>query len=203
MSIELNDLTIDTSDTVYKPREDSYLLLEVAKKEYNDSSVIEIGSGTGLSILSLAKNSPFQMFLALDLNYNAAKLTGLNARNNRIENCMVICGNLLSPFRKRGVPRNIIFNPPYLPADPEYDKLLSNNELVQFVGGENGYELTSHFISQLEDDHILLIILSSLASTPKEFSKMHPEWIIDNVTSRNMDDGEILWVLKFRRVQYA
>lgn len=203
MSINLNDLTINISESVYKPREDSYLLLGVSKKEFTDQPIIEIGSGTGLTILSLARSYPKENYLTIDLNFDAARLTHSNAKINQINNCMILCGGLLSPFRKNGTPRNVIFNPPYLPANPEVDRLLSTNEKIMYVGGQKGYELSSHLINQLEDDHILLIILSSLASTPKEFNNMHPDWNIDEVASRNMDDGETLWVLKCRRAQFA
>lgn len=72
-------------DRVYRPNDDSFLMLEILNLEADkhikrDSLLMEIGSGSGILINHLTqflilKNKPPCMAIATDINYDANILT--------------------------------------------------------------------------------------------------------------------------------
>lgn len=193
----MKNIQIDLLDTVYSPREDSYFMRDLMLDLLNDNA-IEIGCGTGIIILSIAKKNPNLNFLAIDLNFEAAKLTLQNSILNKIPNLQVLTGDLLSCFRKGTLPKYILFNPPYLPKDPVLDDPLPFNDLIQFVGGPNGYELSSKLIEEIENDAILYIIISSVSIKIEDYSLLHTDKHITLTNSLRLKDGEILHLIQVR-----
>ncbi len=191
---------ITNNKSVYSPREDSYLMMNFVLETINGDAV-EIGCGTGLSILSLAKKNQSKNYFAIDINYKATILTNYNSNQNRISNIQVVCADSVKSFRREGLPGTLFFNPPYLPEDPVIDKYLSKLELAQFTGGKKGYELTSKIIEQLEDGDILYVIISSLSITPEQIQRLHSAHFFELKSKSVMDDGEILWLLKARKLR--
>lgn len=69
------EFIIDTSETVYTPAEDSYLLAENLEIEYRDS-VLEIGTGSGIVAMYASKLT--DNVTATDINYDALELASRN-----------------------------------------------------------------------------------------------------------------------------
>lgn len=72
--------TIEQSKDVFRVGTDGVVLGALADVD-NASSVLEIGTGTGLISLMLAQRNPQAYFLGLDINEDAAALTRLNFEN--------------------------------------------------------------------------------------------------------------------------
>lgn len=200
--IESRGLKIYTDSHVYLPREDSFLMSDILLQEkIAIDDLIEIGPGTGIILLTLAKSNPNSSYLTVEINYEAALLTKKNSITNELDTIQVICSDNIRPFRKNSLPSIVVFNPPYLPVDPEIDPYTPKYELYQLVGGDKGYETlntTIMLLSKLEYAVTLYCIISSLSINPVEFAKLHGLWDTSIMTSQNMG-FEVIWVLKMIR----
>ena len=145
-----------TSDEVYPPAEDTYLLLKAALAEARpEDKTLEIGCGSG--VLALELSSKVQCLIATDINPHALQAT--RARTGEVA---LVRADL---FRGIGARFDLIlFNPPYLPFLPEersgrwIDRALD--------GGESGRETVDIFLQELKD-HLqpggrALLLVSSL-----------------------------------------
>lgn len=140
---------------IYAPREDSFLLAEAVKKYSKNKKVLDIGTGSGF-LAKVSLNAGAKSVLASDINNEAviyAKNQGINAIQSDL------FSNIKDKFDL------IIFNPPYLPIDPNEDK---ESGMIT-TGGPKGDEVILKFLSQaheyLNEKGRILIVLSSL--TPK------------------------------------
>lgn len=141
---------------IYTPREDSYLLAEQVKLFSNGCSVLDIGSGSGIQALTALSSGAISV-LTSDINPDAVKLLislGLKS----------IKSNLFEKIT--GKFDLIIFNPPYLPENPDEPQ---DSKLIT-TAGKNGDEIVLKFLKQakthLNKSGSILIVLSSL--TPRE-----------------------------------
>ncbi len=145
------------NDLVYKPSEDSYLLLKAVK--YARGEVLDMCAGNGIVGLTAAKKS--RKVTLVDVNKNALALIIKNAETNDIKNYEVVHSDLFGNLRKRRF--DVIYmNPPYLPG-----KVKKNDYLdVATLGGNNGYEFTIKAIKRLkahlnEGGHAFIILSTS------------------------------------------
>ena len=149
------------SGEVYPPAEDTYLLLKAALAEARpEDRAIEIGCGSGAIVRELS--SVVQFLIATDINPHA-----LRATRSRAPEIPLIRADLFRGIKGRF--DLILFNPPYLPFNPEersgkwIDRALD--------GGESGRETIERFLQELED-HLLaggraLLLISSLTGLPE------------------------------------
>jgi len=129
---------------IYQPAEDSYLLQEVLKKkikkllkENQELSVLEIGPGSGIQLETL-KELGVKRILAVDINPESVKhCTELGF------NC--IKSNLFENIKEKF--NVILFNPPYLPRNPEEDE----ESQIATTGGKKGSEVVNKFLKQAKD----------------------------------------------------
>ncbi|MEE9163287.1 MAG: HemK2/MTQ2 family protein methyltransferase [Thermoplasmata archaeon] len=146
-------LDVGEDDEVYRPAEDSYLLLR-ALDLADAASFLEIGTGTGLIALHAARQVPT---LATDVNPIATDLTRANARRNDLS-LDVVRADLFHGLR--GKFDVIAFNPPYLPLSPRggwLDRAWS--------GGRGGDEVILRFLhdvpSFVAKEGVVYLLLSS------------------------------------------
>jgi len=156
----IKDLDIEVFDGVYKPSDDTYLLLGMITLD-GDESVLEIGSGTG--IISIHCQIQGADTLSVDIDEKALDNTELNAENNNIH-LSVKKSDLFSRITKDDWDV-IIFNPPYLPEE----KLTSKDR--RWDGGKKGDEIIIDFLEKadgyLSEDGELYFCYSSLAPEDK------------------------------------
>ena len=136
---------------VYEPREDSFLTVD-GMMQYADliqaRGMVEIGVGSGYVIINLRRVCETGVFIGTDINFSAALQTRMNAAQSGVD-IHVVCARYARPFRREGLPNVFVFNPPYLPSDPEVDKNLTQAELTALVGGPIGTEVMLEFLEEL------------------------------------------------------
>lgn len=144
----------DSFGEVYRPAEDSYLLLNAALQEAcSEDTAIEIGCGSALISRELLARVKF--VLATDINpyaVRAAEEAGIDA----------VRADLFRGIKGRF--DLIVFNPPYLPT--QEDERTGGWIDCALDGGESGRETINRFLEQLRH-HITpggraLILVSSL-----------------------------------------
>ncbi|MCP3686411.1 MAG: methyltransferase [bacterium] len=173
---------------VYKPREDSYLLLDAVRK-YSKGKVLEIGTGTGILAIEAAKKNAV---VAVDINKNALRVAKKNAKKAKIK---FIYSDLFSNVK--GKFDTIIFNPPYLPEDKYTDAALS--------GGKKGYELTERFLEEarmhLSANGIILIVFSSLTKRMKVDQAIEKNGFEKELLDEKKIFFETLYVYKIKKTK--
>ncbi len=140
---------------IYKPSEDSYLLLSILKNFVKDKKVLDIGSGSGI-LAEEALKSGAKSVTASDIESESISLL-------REKKITAINSDLFSNINDKF--DLIIFNPPYLPEDKREDKASA----LSTTGGKNGDEIILKFLKEVKN-HLakkgsILLLLSSL--TPK------------------------------------
>ena len=145
---------------MYQPREDSYLLQKHVNK-YAKGIVLDLGTGTGIQALEAAKSKKVVKVYALDIDKEAIEHCRTHIDNKKI---VFLKSDLFQAFRGDDRYKDlkfdtIIFNPPYLPEDP-------NDKDVALDGGKKGYELICRFLNEakpfIKPKTKILLVVSSL-----------------------------------------
>jgi release factor glutamine methyltransferase len=130
------DVVVEDRSTVYRPSDDSYLLLGAVSLAPGER-FLEVGAGTGLLALHAAR---IARAVATDVNPDAVELLRKNARRNRVALEVVrtdLMAGLLGPFDV------VAFNPPYLAGTP------SDALERAWQGGEAGSQVAVRFLRDL------------------------------------------------------
>ncbi len=125
---------------VYQPAEDSGLLAQAAINSLDEPGlVLEVGTGSGWVAEQVAEKTGARV-IGSDLNPHAAE----QARERGVE---AVHADLVAPFGD-GVFDAVLFNPPYLPTDPEneWDDWMEH----ALSGGEDGRRLIVPFINNVD-----------------------------------------------------
>ncbi len=175
---------------VYSPEADTYLLLEAARLEVRPGDrVLEVGTGCGLIASELAGITGV---VATDINPHAA----LCARKRGVD---VVQGDLFCGIRSSF--DLILFNPPYLPTQPEerIDDWLEH----ALDGGKTGRVVIGCFAEQVDRvlalEGRILLLISSLTGLPEVRDLFFQAGLISEIVLRKKIEGEILYVLKIVR----
>jgi release factor glutamine methyltransferase len=166
-------LEMQSSEGVYEPAEDSYLLAEEVEK-YAYGRVLDLGTGTGLQGIVAAVKGCDVVFA--DIDENALECARWNCTLNRVEG-KFIRTDMFSGLAGMSFD-TIIFNPPYLPGKTGKAGALALD------GGPDGRRLIDKFLLSydnfLSETGIALIVESSLNRYEKDIgpgreviSKMH------------------------------
>lgn len=150
---------------MYQPREDSFLLKKQIKK-FAKGIVLDIGTGTGIQALEAAKSKKVVKVYAVDIDKEAIDYCKENIDNKKI---IFLKSDLFKIFRLDKRYKNvkfdtIIFNPPYLPENPEIKD-------ITLDGGKKGYELICRFLNEslhyIKPTTKILLVFSSLTGKEK------------------------------------
>lgn len=143
-------------DPVYQPAEDSGLLAE-AGQAHARGVACEVGTGSGWVAEQLRDVDAVDRVVGTDLNPHACR----EARARGVETARV---DLVSALAD-GAVDTLLFNPPYLPTDPENE--WDDWQERALSGGENGRAVIEPFLDAaprvLAPDGIVLLLVSSLA----------------------------------------
>tara|TARA_Y100000310_G_scaffold129185_1_gene128347 strand:+ start:10199 stop:10744 length:546 start_codon:yes stop_codon:yes gene_type:complete len=148
---------------IYQPAEDSFLMKEILEKEVpellkenKNLKFLEIGSGSGIQIEALTNLNIKQENITLtDINQEAV----INLKK-KFSKSKVINSNLFQNVEDKF--DLIIFNPPYLPEDPQEPE----DSKLATTGGEKGSEVVNRFLTEAKN-HLtskgrILLLTSSL-----------------------------------------
>jgi release factor glutamine methyltransferase len=155
--MKIKNIEIKTSEDVYEPSEDTFLLLE-ALYQYNlkNKKVLEIGTGSGIVAIYCSKKGAH--VVATDISSKALKLAEENAKLNSAK-IKFLRSNLFDKIE--GKFDLIIFNAPYIPG----------KESPMWSGGKQGVEIANRFlknaVAHLEENGFILLVMSSVAKIDK------------------------------------
>lgn len=142
-------LTIEIHPEVYEPAEDTFQLIEAVEVKEGDT-VLEIGTGCGIVALECVRIGAD--VICSDLNPYAVTLAKQNYLINKPSlkgSFEIRQGDLFSVINRDERFDVIIFNPPYLPTQPE-DRIGGTGWFdIATDGGVDGLELTKRFIEGL------------------------------------------------------
>ncbi|MBS3120985.1 methyltransferase [Candidatus Woesearchaeota archaeon] len=153
--------SMPTTDAVYQPAEDSYLLQEYVK-EYAFGRVLDMGTGSGIQALTALKRTNVKEVVAVDIDEEAVRRLQQGIKEQRLRKIKVIKSDLFD--RVEGHFNLIIFNPPYLPQD-------EGIEDQAIYGGKKGWEVIGRFLQEVSAhlfaDGKVLLLFSSLTHRDK------------------------------------
>ncbi|WP_224335287.1 HemK2/MTQ2 family protein methyltransferase [Haloprofundus halobius] len=145
---------------VYQPAEDSGLLAKAAV-EHARGRTLEVGTGSGWVAAKVAEETDADV-VASDLNPHACRQARKRAAGET--GFDVVRADLFSPFAD-GAFDTVLFNPPYLPTDP--DNEWGDWMEVALSGGESGRKLIDPFVDGvgriLASGGQALLLVSSLS----------------------------------------
>ena len=176
---------------VYQPEADTYLLLDAARKEVKPGDrILEVGTGSGLISRELAKVSGV---VATDINPHAV----LCARKAGID---VVRTDLFAGIR--GSFDLILFNPPYLPTQPE-ERM---DDWLEYAldGGESGRAVIERFARNIGDvlapGGRILLLISSLTGLSDVQALFAGQGYSVGIAMQQVVEDEMLYILKIIRV---
>lgn len=175
---------------VYSPEADTILLLDAARaKAKPGERVLEVGTGSGLIAREIAKTASV---VATDISPHAV----IAARDCGVE---VVRCDLYAGIR--GMFDLILFNPPYLPTQPE-ERV---DDWLEYAldGGESGRAVIERFsrgIGEILAPGGRILLLVSSLTGPSEVHALFSRagWIVSIVRQQAVED-EMLYVLEICR----
>jgi release factor glutamine methyltransferase len=180
--MKTEDFQIKTSDLVYIPAEDTFLLADNLEIDKNDT-VLEIGTGTGTVAMYASKLTDNQITVT-DINLDALSLAEENFEINNIDNIETVFGNLFEPLENRKFDV-ILFNTPYLPT--EENDIIDDDLNYAFDGGADGRKVIDPFLyevkNHLNDNGKVQLIQSSLSNIPKTLDILEKEGFKCEITA--------------------
>ena len=175
---------------VYSPEADTFLLADAARAEVKAGDrVLEVGTGSGYIAVELLRICDV---VATDINPHAACC----ARERGVD---VVRGDLFSGIRSTF--DLIIFNPPYLPTQPE-ERI---DDWLEYAldGGESGRAVIERFAAEvgrvLAPGGRILLLISSLTGLYEVGGLFSRHGFISGVVMQQTVEDEELYVLKIER----
>ena len=164
---------------IYKPSDDTELLLDVVSK-YTNTTILEIGIGSGLILQTLASNN--NNVVGIDINskslsYVSSRLDELDLR--KYTDLILGDGPSMVVSNSFDI---IIFNPPYLPHDDYTD--------ITTDGGKTGLELTHTWLILSLDlgkpGGCIIFVQSSLSSIDNYIDNLSKSYSVDVVMKKKL-----------------
>ena len=194
------------------PRIETEQLVDIVKEKILETSptlVIDIGTGTGCIILSLAKEFKGSdiRFLGTDISKKALEIAKKNM--NSLSSLSLISKNTSFQLSNllENIPTNekycIVANLPYIPTNQylELDKSVKDYEpQIALDGGENGLEIYEKLFKQiLEKEKPLFLAIEFEPSTREELEKIVKEYFQDTkyVFKKDFREKERFLVIEF------
>ena len=175
---------------VYSPEADTVLLLEAARAEVQAGDhVLEVGTGSGLIAAEIGR---ITRIVATDINPHAV----ISARKDGVD---VVRTDLFAGIR--GPFDLVLFNPPYLPTQPEerIDDWLEH----ALDGGASGRAVIERFARHVGDilvpDGRILLLISSLTGLMEVQDLFCCLGFSAEIALQQVVEDEVLYVLKIIR----
>jgi release factor glutamine methyltransferase len=155
---EFMGLDFEVSEDVLIPRLDTECLVEEAMIEIEDGMrVLDLCTGTGCIIISLARYKNDLKAVGVDISGKAVEIAARNSESNGVEVCF-LQGDLYEALDDIGDRYDaIISNPPYIAGaviDTLMEEVRDHEPLVALFGGEDGLEFDRRIIEGA-DSHLV------------------------------------------------
>lgn len=175
---------------VYTPEADTALLLTAARAEARPGDrVLEVGAGSGLIAAEIGR---ITRIVATDINPHAV----LCASKAGVD---VVRTDLFTGIR--GPFDLVLFNPPYLPTQPE--ERMDDWLECALDGGENGRAVIERFARNIGDvlapDGRILLLISSLTGLSEVQDLFAGQGYSAGIAIQQDVEDEVLYVLKILR----
>ena len=175
---------------IYSPEADSLLLLAAARAEAKPGDrVLEVGTGSGLIAAEIAR---ITRVVATDISPHAA----ISARDAGVD---VVRTDLFAGIR--GPFDLVLFNPPYLPTQPE-ERI---DDWLEYAldGGESGRAVIEMFSRNIGDvlvpDGRILLLISSLTGLSEVQEMFAGLGYSSGIAMQEVIEDEVLYVLRIIR----
>lgn len=148
--VEFYKLRFKVTADVLIPRPETELLVDEVLK-FKPQSVLDLGAGSGVIAIAIAKNLPNTKIIASDISKKALNLAKMNAKFHQVNIKFVLSNLLENIFKPVDV---IVTNLPYIPSAriPYLDSSVKDFEpLVALDGGEDGFELYRKLFKQIKE----------------------------------------------------
>jgi release factor glutamine methyltransferase len=144
---EFYGLPFYTTPDALIPRPETETLVEIVidhLKDHNSPRILDIGTGSGIIAITLAKELPGSRVVAIDISHKALCLANVNAHlNNVSDRISFVQTDLLTSIAAPKHFHAIVSNPPYIPSS-EIDTLESevrvHDPLLALDGGSIGLD---------------------------------------------------------------
>ncbi len=146
------DLTFEVSDAVLIPRPETELLVDLALQHIpadKPSKVLDLGTGSGVLAITIAKHRPYAQVTAVDVSKDAIAICQRNARNVHVQNIRFITASWFDELLYETFDL-IVSNPPYVAdADPHLQQGdLRFEPRLALTAGVNGLTCIQHIIDK-------------------------------------------------------
>jgi len=134
-SVEFYGMEFIVDKSVLIPRPETEILVETILNSFNkedELNILDIGTGSGIIAISLAKYLPSSSVTAIDLSESALNKAKENAKLNEVENQINFMSSDIttSDFKHQNNFDIIVSNPPYISLD-EYQNLAPELRLYE------------------------------------------------------------------------
>ena len=149
---EFYSLNFQITSAVLIPRPETELLVELALERISMSQsceVLDLGTGSGVVAISIAKNRPLAKVTAVDCSAEALAIAKINIKHLDVNNVCAIIGDWFNGLSLNNKFNLIACNPPYIAnEDPHlnYGDLRFEPRLA-LVGGEDGFDCIRSIIN--------------------------------------------------------
>jgi release factor glutamine methyltransferase len=139
------------------PRPETELLVDVVVsscKGIKNPKIVEIGTGSGIISIMLAKLLPKATIKAIDISKDALKVAKKNAKIHEVEDKIeFITSNLLDNLKDKSFDM-LVSNPPYIKNSESLHVGLSYEPSLALFGGEEGSEILVKIIEIFKINNI-------------------------------------------------
>jgi release factor glutamine methyltransferase len=176
---------------VYEPAEDSFLLIDAFKADYDSflkrrlptthvPLTLEVGCGSGVVTAGVAMQMGVDVatHIATDINPHAARTAERTFAQNGVRHAEVVLTDLVAAVlpRLRRKVDVLLFNPPYVPTPPE--EMEGCGISVSWAGGERGREVLDRLlplVDELLSDNGVFYLVVLKQNDPDEIASILAE----------------------------
>lgn len=138
--------TFNVSSNTLIPRPETELIIDLTLKlPTTPKNIIDMGTGSGIIAITLAKELPQSTVWATDKSHKALNIAKHNAKNIKVKNIHFMLSNWYQNLSNLNFDL-IISNPPYISADDPHLRHLSSEPKTALVAENNGFSDIEHII---------------------------------------------------------
>ncbi len=159
---------------VLEPRPESETMIELALKQNNLKSVIDVGCGSGALGLTIKLECPNTSVTLLDIDDACLGVTQQNANKHRAD-VDILKSDLLSEVTNETLAGSLLLaNLPYVPDTFQLNEAAMNEPRLAIFGGQDGLDLYRRMFEQIQQRPLkpAIIMCESLPSQHDDLKKL-------------------------------